>query len=61
MNALEKFCQDEFLDPAYIMNVLQDAGVVSDEAIHPKDLPQSDTGPAIHYLNVFVLKRRGTT
>jgi len=50
MNNLEKAIAGFRLDPVDAMNRLQDAGVVSDNAIHACDVAPGDCGRAVDFL-----------
>lgn len=56
MNLLEKYIQESWSDEVKTMNDLQDRGIVSDNAVMPKDICESDAIKAINFLNEHTTK-----
>lgn len=52
MNALEEWLIDNCVEPVKAMDILQDAGVVSDLCVTPADVADTDVTRAILFLNV---------
>ncbi len=50
MNALEQYILDHHLDPLLAMNLLQEHGIVSDNAIWAGDVAAADHAAAIAFL-----------
>lgn len=50
MNPLESYLKTNNLDPMTTMNRLQDAGIVSDNCVTPRDVAEADCGRAVDYL-----------
>lgn len=50
MNALTQFAQDH--PELEVMNVLQDAGIVSDNCITTEDVAEADVDRAVTYLKL---------
>lgn len=50
MNALESFIHNNGLDPVETLNLLTDANIVSDNAILPDDVDETDASKAVEFL-----------
>jgi hypothetical protein len=51
MNDLQKYIEESWSDEVKTMNDLQDRGIVSDNAVKPKDVCAEDAKKAVKFLN----------
>lgn len=51
MTSLEHHIASLGLDPCEVMDALQDAGIISDNAIHARDVANTDQWRAIVFIN----------
>ena len=50
INALEAYIAHHNYDPIWTMNTLRDAGIISDNAVFPKDVALVDAVRAVEFL-----------
>jgi hypothetical protein len=58
MNRLEQYLAETLRDPVESMNRLQEAGIISDEAVHAGDVADADCQAAIAFLRTGTGARR---